>query len=31
MGLPAIALAAWVARTGAGIQQHPDAVAEGRA
>jgi PAT family beta-lactamase induction signal transducer AmpG len=24
-GLPAIALALWVARTGAGIQQHPDA------
>lgn len=31
MGIPAIILAAWVARTGAGIQDHPDAVAEGRA
>ncbi|MDZ7747456.1 MAG: AmpG family muropeptide MFS transporter [Halofilum sp. (in: g-proteobacteria)] len=31
MGIPAIILAFWVAKTGAGIQQHPDAVAEGRA
>ena len=31
MGIPAILLALWVARTGAGIQQHPDAVAQGRA
>lgn len=28
MGIPAILLAAWVARTGAGIQQHPDAATE---
>lgn len=31
MGIPAILLAAWVARTGAGIQQHPDTATEGRA
>lgn len=29
LGIPAIGLAAWVARTGAGIQLHPDVAAEG--
>lgn len=29
MGIPAIALATWVAYSGAGIQKHPDVVPEG--